>query len=101
MYLALPDQPVGTPANLGFETRSNQDTGELLMLTAWLGAVEFWLCLGRPAPIRDGQYRPSTIEFHDARMSRSMSLIFSWPDGMRHDVFKMERVGEQDGWATR
>jgi hypothetical protein len=101
LYLAMPDRPVGAPASLGFEPRSHPQTNELMMLVAWLRVVEFWLCLGKPDGVGERQYRPGAIEFRETRSQRRARLTFTWPAGAPHQVFKMERIGEQDGWATR
>lgn len=101
IYLAMPTQPVGAPANLGFEPRTNSETGELLILVAWLRVVEFWICLGKPAPVQEGQYRPGVITFSESGTSRTSALQFLWPTGEQHASFNLNRVGEQQGWANR
>jgi hypothetical protein len=101
MYLGQPAQPAAAPANLGFEPRSHPETNELLMLVARLRATEFWLCFGKPEPVSPGKYRPGAVEFYEARSGRSAMLNFSWSDGESHERFRMERIGEQEGWGTR
>lgn len=101
MYLALPAQPVSAPANLGFESRLIPETNQLIMLVAWLRVVEFWLCFGKPEPVSDGQYRPGAIWLHEASSSRSVVITLSWSGGLQHEAFKMERIGQRDGWGKR
>lgn len=100
LYLEVPSEPVSAPANLGFEPRAHPDTNELMMLVAWLRVVEFWLCLGKPESASAGQYRPGGLDLRESRSARSSKLLLSWPSG-QHELFKMERVGQQDGWGVR
>lgn len=101
MYLALPTQPVSAPANLGFEFHLIPETNQLMMLVAWLRVVEFQLCFGKLEPACEGEYRPGAIWLHEAGSGRSVAIHLSWADGLQHETFKVERVGQREGWEER
>lgn len=102
LYIAQPAGPFAAPANFGLEPWTNTTTGELFQLVVWLRASEFWLCLGKPAPIRPEQYRPGGIRLLETGTIEKLELDLAWPDnGSRHAIQEMTRIGQQQGWAQR